>query len=161
MGDRRFDKIEGDTEFGRDVSRHLEHFVRYLCQITPQKVLVRPCGREVGVYTLAKKLFCSKLLDNDHLTNIAGLLRQHTKSPHDLIFYRTDVGVILRMPCFSRSLHEKVFMRPKEAQKAADEAKAEFAHIDGDHLTLLNAYHAYKQNGGSKDWCFSNFINSR
>lgn len=52
-------------------------------------------------------------------------------------------------------------MRPKEAQKAADEAKAEFAHIDGDHLTLLNAYHAYKQNGGSKDWCFTNFINSR
>lgn len=52
-------------------------------------------------------------------------------------------------------------MRPKEAQKAADEAKAEFAHIDGDHLTLLNAYHAYKQNGGSKDWCFSNFINAR
>ncbi len=52
-------------------------------------------------------------------------------------------------------------MRPKEAQKAADEAKAEFVHIDGDHLTLLNAYHAYKQNGGSKDWCFSNFINSR
>eukprot|EP00904_Undaria_pinnatifida_P006266 jgi/Undpi1/276/HiC_scaffold_1.g00272.m1 len=55
----------------------------------------------------------------------------------------------------------QVFMRPKEAQKAADEAKAEFAHIDGDHLTLLNAYHAYKQNGGSKDWCFSNFINAR
>lgn len=55
----------------------------------------------------------------------------------------------------------QVFMRPKEAQKAADEAKAEFAHIDGDHLTLLNAYHAYKQNGGSKDWCFQNFINAR
>lgn len=55
----------------------------------------------------------------------------------------------------------QVFMRPKESQKAADEAKAEFAHIDGDHLTLLNAYHAYKQNGGSKDWCFKNFINSR
>lgn len=52
-------------------------------------------------------------------------------------------------------------MRPKEAQKAADDAKAEFAHIDGDHLTLLNAYHAYKQNGGSKDWCFTNFINAR
>ena len=28
-------------------------------------------------------------------------------------------------------------MRPKEAQKAADEAKAEFAHIDGDHLTTV------------------------
>lgn len=38
-------------------------------------------------------------------------------------------------------------MRPRDAQKAADEAKARFSHIDGDHLTLLNVYHAFKQNG--------------
>lgn len=38
-------------------------------------------------------------------------------------------------------------MRPREAQKQADEAKARFAHEDGDHLTLLNVFHAYKQNG--------------
>jgi pre-mRNA-splicing factor ATP-dependent RNA helicase DHX15/PRP43 len=54
-----------------------------------------------------------------------------------------------------------VFMRPKEAAKAADEAKAQFAHSDGDHLTLLNAYHAYKQAGEGKDWCYYNFINFR
>jgi len=40
----------------------------------------------------------------------------------------------------------QVFMRPLEAKKAADEAKMRFAHIDGDHLTLLNVYHAFKQN---------------
>jgi hypothetical protein len=38
-----------------------------------------------------------------------------------------------------------VFVRPKDAQKQADEAKARFAHSDGDHLTLLNVYHAFKQ----------------
>ena len=54
-----------------------------------------------------------------------------------------------------------VFMRPKEAAKAADEAKSQFAHVDGDHLTLLNAYHAYKQAGDSKEWCYDNFINYR
>lgn len=43
-------------------------------------------------------------------------------------------------------------MRPKEAAKAADEAKRKFNHTDGDHLTLLNAYHAYKLNGEDKDW---------
>jgi len=37
------------------------------------------------------------------------------------------------------------FVRPNEAKKAADEAKMRFAHIDGDHLTLLNVYHAFKQ----------------
>lgn len=30
-------------------------------------------------------------------------------------------------------------------KKQADEAKMRFAHIDGDHLTLLNVYHAFKQ----------------
>lgn len=53
------------------------------------------------------------------------------------------------------------FLRPKEAQKAADEAKARFGHIDGDHLTLLNVYHAYKQNNEDPQWCYENFINQR
>ena len=39
----------------------------------------------------------------------------------------------------------QVFMRPNEVKKEADEAKMRFAHIDGDHLTFLNVYHAYKQ----------------
>jgi pre-mRNA-splicing factor ATP-dependent RNA helicase DHX15/PRP43 len=37
-----------------------------------------------------------------------------------------------------------VTLRPKESQREADAAHAQFAHIDGDHLTLLNIYHAYK-----------------
>lgn len=56
---------------------------------------------------------------------------------------------------------QNIFMRPKEAAKAADEAKAQFAHEDGDHLSLLNAYYAYKQSGDSKDWCYENFLNYR
>jgi len=37
------------------------------------------------------------------------------------------------------------FVRPGEVKKQADEAKMRFAHIDGDHLTYLNVYHAFKQ----------------
>ena len=33
--------------------------------------------------------------------------------------------------------------------------------MDGDHLTLLNAYHAYKQSGDDAQWCWDNFINHR
>jgi len=54
-----------------------------------------------------------------------------------------------------------VFVRPKEAQKAADEAKARFTHVDGDHLTLLNAYHAFKSHNEDTAWCYENFLNSR
>ncbi|UXI19927.1 transmembrane protein [Sarcoptes scabiei] len=53
------------------------------------------------------------------------------------------------------------FVRPNEHKKAADDAKTRFAHIDGDHLTLLNVYHAYKQNHENPNWCYENFINYR
>jgi len=54
------------------------------------------------------------------------------------------------------------FVRPGDAKKQADEAKMRFAHIDGDHLTMLNVYHAYKQNQTmAEQWCFDNFINKR
>lgn len=55
----------------------------------------------------------------------------------------------------------QIFMRPNEARKLADEAKANFTHADGDHLTLLNAYHAYKSNGDDSQWCWDNFLNQR
>ncbi|KAI8351140.1 P-loop containing nucleoside triphosphate hydrolase protein [Blakeslea trispora] len=55
----------------------------------------------------------------------------------------------------------QIWVRPNNARKAADEAKAQFAHADGDHLTLLNAYHAYKTNYEDANWCFDNFLNHR
>lgn len=56
---------------------------------------------------------------------------------------------------------KNVFMRPKGAERAADEAKAKFAHVDGDHLTYLNAYHAYKTSGENPRWCYDNFLDQR
>ncbi|KAG0173223.1 DEAH-box ATP-dependent RNA helicase prp43 [Apophysomyces sp. BC1034] len=55
----------------------------------------------------------------------------------------------------------QIFLRPNNARKLADEAKANFAHADGDHLTLLNAYHAYKSNHEDSQWCWENFLNQR
>ncbi|XP_058076216.1 probable pre-mRNA-splicing factor ATP-dependent RNA helicase DEAH2 isoform X2 [Magnolia sinica] len=53
------------------------------------------------------------------------------------------------------------FLRPKEAQRDADEAKRRFSHIDGDHLSLLHLYHAYKKNNEDPSWCYENFVNQR
>jgi pre-mRNA-splicing factor ATP-dependent RNA helicase DHX15/PRP43 len=53
------------------------------------------------------------------------------------------------------------FIRPNDVRKQADEAKARFAHIDGDHLTMLNVYHAFKQNHEDNQWCYENFVNYR
>ena len=38
------------------------------------------------------------------------------------------------------------FVRLNNVRKQADEVKACFSHVNGDHLTLLNVYYAFKQN---------------
>lgn len=50
------------------------------------------------------------------------------------------------------------FLRPMESQISADEAKAKFNHVMGDHFALLNVYHAYKQENGDASWCEKNYI---
>lgn len=56
---------------------------------------------------------------------------------------------------------QNCFVRPRDRQHAADRAKEALAHSDGDHLTLLNVYDAYKINGSSHEWCARNFLNPR
>jgi len=67
-----------------------------------------------------------------------------------------SIAALLSVPQF--------FLRPKEQAREADEAKKQFAHVDGDHLTLLNAFHAYKQaesRGEEADWCWENYLQHR
>jgi len=58
-----------------------------------------------------------------------------------------------------------IFVRPKEMSKDADDAKQRFAHLDGDHLTLLNVFHAYKQytteGMDPGNFCYENYVNPR
>ncbi|KAJ3275598.1 hypothetical protein HDV01_007601 [Terramyces sp. JEL0728] len=54
-----------------------------------------------------------------------------------------------------------VFVRPKNNQRKADQAKSRFEHEHGDHLTLLNVYNSYIENDSNPKWCFENFLNAR
>lgn len=53
---------------------------------------------------------------------------------------------------------QNVFYRPKEKQQLADQRKSKFHQAEGDHLTLLTVYNAWKNNKFSNAWCFENFI---
>jgi pre-mRNA-splicing factor ATP-dependent RNA helicase DHX15/PRP43 len=58
----------------------------------------------------------------------------------------------------------QVFTRPPNARKRADEMKALFAHPDGDHLTMLNVYHAFKSpeaQSNPSQWCYDHFLSLR
>lgn len=68
------------------------------------------------------------------------------------------------------------YLRPNSQRKEADDAKAQFAHPQGDHLSLLNLYHAYRTSPSSllcpktanillpdpdSQWCWSNYVSHR
>ncbi|KAK7752394.1 DEAH-box ATP-dependent RNA helicase prp43 [Diatrype stigma] len=59
----------------------------------------------------------------------------------------------------------QVFVRPANKRREADEMKNLFRHPDGDHLTLLNVYHAFKgvMNRGDdpKKWCHEHYLSYR
>ena len=58
----------------------------------------------------------------------------------------------------------QIFVRPATARKRADEMKELFAHPDGDHLTMLNVYHAFKSpkaQENPKQWCHDHFLSLR
>ncbi|KAI9803431.1 MAG: DEAH-box ATP-dependent RNA helicase prp43 [Piccolia ochrophora] len=58
----------------------------------------------------------------------------------------------------------QIFTRPASSRKRADEMKNLFAHPDGDHLTMLNVYHAFKgpqAQDNAKQWCYDHFLSLR
>ncbi|CAI6243729.1 unnamed protein product [Periconia digitata] len=58
----------------------------------------------------------------------------------------------------------QVFVRPANNRKRADEMKELFTHPDGDHLTMLNVYHAFKSEQAQenpKQWCHDHFLSFR
>ncbi|CAM6098024.1 unnamed protein product [Calypogeia fissa] len=56
---------------------------------------------------------------------------------------------------------QNIFYRPREKQAQADQRRAKFFQPEGDHLTLLAVYEAWKAKNFSGPWCFDNFVQSR
>lgn len=74
--------------------------------------------------------------------------------------YRCSAEIVTIVACLSVP---QIFLRPREAAKAADEAKAQFTHQESDHLTLLRVYNEYDMLSSKerKQWCWDNFISER
>lgn len=56
---------------------------------------------------------------------------------------------------------QNIFYRPREKQAQADQKRAKFFQPEGDHLTLLAVYEAWKAKNFSGPWCFENFVQAR
>jgi HrpA-like RNA helicase len=52
-------------------------------------------------------------------------------------------------------------LTPQDKQAEADQRRAKFFQPEGDHVTLLAVYEAWKHNKFSKTWCVENYLHAR
>ena len=108
--------------------------------------------------------YLAALDDEGDLTDLGGMMAEFPLDPQlaKMVIASCDFNCSNEILSITSMLSvPQLFVRPNEAKKAADEAKMSFAHIDGDHLTMLNVYHAFKQNHEDPSWCYDNFVNYR
>uniref|UniRef100_A0A8D2LKQ7 ATP-dependent RNA helicase DHX33 n=1 Tax=Varanus komodoensis TaxID=61221 RepID=A0A8D2LKQ7_VARKO len=56
---------------------------------------------------------------------------------------------------------DSVLHNPPSRRDDVQAARKKFASSEGDHITLLNIYRAFKNISGNREWCKENFVNSR
>ncbi|XP_041368173.1 putative pre-mRNA-splicing factor ATP-dependent RNA helicase PRP1 [Gigantopelta aegis] len=108
--------------------------------------------------------YLAALDDDGELTELGSMMAEFPLDPQlaKMVIASCDFNCSNEILSITAMLSvPQCFVRPTEAKKAADESKMRFAHIDGDHLTLLNVYHAFKQNQEDPQWCYDNFVNYR
>lgn len=115
--------------------------------------------------TALEELYALGALDEEGLLTSLG--RKMTNFPMDpplakVVLAAVELGCSDEMISIVAMLNAlNVFYRPKEKQEQADQKKAKFHDPHGDHLTLLNVYDSWKENGYTSAWCFENFIQVR
>lgn len=56
---------------------------------------------------------------------------------------------------------DSIMYTPYDKREQALETRKKLTSSEGDHITLLNLYKAFKAAKGNKEWCYQNFINIR
>ena len=125
--------------------------------------------------------YLGALDDEGSLTKTGKLMSEFPLEPQLAKMLISSVGlncsneVLSIVACLSVP---QIFQRPAGCERDARDAAKQFAHADGDHLTLLNVYHKYKQvccapasrvagdephrkRGGVEAFCWNNFVDLR
>ncbi|GJQ14352.1 hypothetical protein GpartN1_g6143.t1 [Galdieria partita] len=112
-----------------------------------------------------ENLFCLGALDDEGmLTRLGRKMAEFPMEPplSKMLLASVDLGCSEEIVTVVAMLSvQNVFCRPKDKQALADQKKAKFHQPEGDHLTLLSVYEAWKANNYSTAWCFENFIQAR
>ncbi len=54
-----------------------------------------------------------------------------------------------------------IFFRPTDRADESDAAREKFFVPESDHVTMLNVYQQWKQNGYRPEWCIEHFLQSK
>lgn len=129
--------------------------------------LMDPPAPETLMRALEELNYLACLDDDGNLTMLGRLASEFPLDPALAVMLATSpefycsneilsITALLSVP--------QIFVRPHAQRKRADEMKNLFAHPDGDHLTLLNVYHAFKSPDAQQDpkqWCHDHFLSIR
>ncbi|CAI9101407.1 OLC1v1038722C1 [Oldenlandia corymbosa var. corymbosa] len=112
-----------------------------------------------------KQLYTLGALDEEGLlTKLGRTMAEFPLEPplSRMLLASVDLGCSDEILTIIAMVHAgNIFYRPREKQGQADEKKAKFCQPEGDHLTLLAVYEAWKANNFSAPWCFENYVQSR
>lgn len=54
-----------------------------------------------------------------------------------------------------------IFFRPQGREEESDAKREKFQVAESDHLTFLNVYNQWKQNGYSSNWCSDHYVHAK
>ncbi|KAH1026329.1 pre-mRNA-splicing factor ATP-dependent RNA helicase PRP16 [Dendroctonus ponderosae] len=100
----------------------------------------------------------------DHTGVLTKLGRQMAEFPLDppqcqMLIVSTQMGCTAEILIIVSMLSvPSIFYRPKGREEEADGVREKFQVPESDHLTFLNVYNQWKQNGYSAHWCNEHFI---
>ncbi|CAH2222948.1 ATP-dependent RNA helicase DHX33 [Pelobates cultripes] len=101
------------------------------------QVILTPLGRKMAAFPLEPKFSKTILVSsNFHCTE--------------------EILTIVSLLSVDSVLHN-----PPAKRDEVQASRKKFISSEGDHITLLNTYRAFKNLGKNKEWCRENFINSR
>ncbi|KAI1646454.1 P-loop containing nucleoside triphosphate hydrolase protein [Daldinia loculata] len=130
--------------------------------------LMDPPAPETMMRALEELNYLRCLDDEGELTALGGLASEFPLDPSLAVmlisspeFYCSNemlsITALLSVP--------QIFVRPAQKRREADEMKNLFKHNDGDHLTMLNVYHAFKgvlnRNEDARTWCHKHYLSFR
>ena len=125
---------------------------------------IDPPAPETFMRALEALNYLGAINEDVELTTIGSHMSEYPIEPHQakIILMSEKYSVVDPILSIIAMLSvPTIFIRPRDKVKQADAAKGRFAHANGDFLTYLNCYYAFKNNGSNSKWCFNNFVNYR